>query len=447
MLFDAHYCSSPICAPSRQTFTTGKYVSHHKVWGNTVGVPESWPTLPKLMSAAGYDEYLIGKMHYKGGRSDGFNVLDKGGKRDPDEEARAQKKPQPRPRKRLPAGEFRDNGDAIGDEFSPLGESRDMDSFVDVARRDNAIKFLRGRKPGDRPFLLVVGFIAPHYPLVAPPEDLAHFKGKVPMPQIPPGYIDALPLNYKQLRNDRKLEHVPAETVRLAREAYYARVEWTDRQIGLVFDALRTSGVADNTVVIYTSDHGENMGEHGLWWKNCMYDSAARVPLIVSWPGRWRAGQRRAGACGSVDLVQTIAALGGAKAPADWNGSSLVPWLDDPSYPWRDLAVSEYYAGYISSGIAMIRQGRWKYVYHARADEKHGPERELYDLNADAKELHNLAGDPGQADRLSAMHAVLVKELGEEPDQTEARYRAGAIPEALQGAARGQVRKTAKPAP
>ncbi|HSI32058.1 MAG: sulfatase-like hydrolase/transferase [Phycisphaerae bacterium] len=429
VLFGAHYCSSPICTPSRQTFTTGRYVSRHNVWGNTVGVPETWPTLPKMMTAAGYDAYLIGKMHYKGGRSYGFDVLDRGGKGDPERATPAEAEPQPRLRKRLPPDEFRDNGDALGAEFSPLGESHDMGSFVDVGRRDSAIKFLRERKPGDKPFFLAVGFIAPHYPLVASPEDLAHYRGKVPMPEVPAGYVESLPRNYRALRNDRKLERVPPAVVRFAREAYYARVEWMDRQIGQVLDALKASGLADDTVVVYTSDHGENMGEHGLWWKNCMYDSAARVPLIVSWPARWRGGQRRGGACGSVDLVQTIAALGGARVPPDWDGSSMIPWLDDGSHAWKDQAVCEYYAGYINSGIAMIRQGRWKYVYHTRADGRHGPELELFDVGGDPKELRNVAADPAQADRLRQMHADLVKELGEDPERTEARYRAGAIPE------------------
>ena len=124
----------------------------------------------------------------------------------------------------------------------------------------------------------------------------------------------------------------------------------------------------------------------------------------MSWPSRWQGGQHRAGACGVVDLVQTIAALGKADVPADWKGVSMLPWLDDPSFAWRNLAVSEYFASYVASGFAMIRQGDWKYVYHTRADEKHGPEVELYNLNEDPKELRNLGKDPEQADRLEAMH-------------------------------------------
>lgn len=434
VLFSAHYCASPICTPARQSLTTGKYVSRHNVWGNTVGVPNDWPSLPRVITAAGYESFLIGKMHYKGGRDYGFTVLDKGkgGGREKGEPAE-EKTPKPRPRERLPAGEFPDNGDKLGEEFTPLGEDTTMDSFVDVKRRDDAVAFLRGRKPDAKPFFLVVGFITPHYPLVAPPEYLAHFKDRVPPPDVPAGYLDSLPLNYKHLRNDRKLEHVPPETVKLAREAYYARVEWADDQIGQVLSALAASGCASNTVVVYTSDHGENLGEHGLWWKNCLYDSGARVPLIVSWPARWKGGQVRAGACGALDLVQTLVEVAGAKTPADWNGRSMVPWLDDASFAWRDLAASEYYSGYIASGIAMIRRGDWKYVYHTRADEQHGPERELYNLRTDPKELHNLATDPQQDARMQELHAALVGELGEDPEQTEKRFRAGAIPESPMG--------------
>jgi len=427
IVFDAHYCASPICTPARQTFTTGKYVSQHNVWGNTVGVPETWPTIAKVVTAAGYDSYLVGKMHYRAGRSYGFTLLDR-------EEAAAvgtkrAGTPKSEPRKRLPAGVFPDRGTEIGAEFSPLGESTDMETFVDVGRRDRAIRFLRERKAEDKPFFMVVGFIAPHYPLVAPPEYLARFKDKIPPPGIPAGYLDSLPLNYKHLRNDRKLERVPAETVKLARESYYARVEWTDHQIGQVLDALKGSELAHNTVVIYTSDHGESLGEHGLWWKNCMYDCSARVPLIVSWPARWPGGQRRTGACGAVDLVQTIARLGGGEPPPDWKGSSMLPWLDNPSVEWKNLAVCEYHAAYLASGITMIRQGDWKYVYHARADPLHGPERELYRMSDDPGELRNLAVKPEHQKRMTAMHAAMVREIGEDPEQTEARWRAGAIPE------------------
>ncbi len=219
------------------------------------------------------------------------------------------------------------------------------------------------------------------------------------------------------------MEHVPAEIVKKGRELYYGLTQWLDEQIGQVLTALAQSQAGANTVVIYTSDHGENMGEHGLWWKNCVYDSAARVPLIVSCPPRFQGAQRRSGACSLVDVVKTIADLGGAKVPADWNGDSMAGWLEDAGAKWKDQAVSEYYAHNIASGYAMIRQGKYKYVYHTPADAKHPAERELYDLSADSGELTNLAARPDQAERIKAMHAALAAEIGEDPDQTELRCR------------------------
>ncbi len=125
-----------------------------------------------------------------------------------------------------------------------------------------------------------------------------------------------------------------------------------------------------------------------------------------------------------MDVVQTIAELGGADVPGDWNGESMVRWLDAPRTKWRDLAVSEYYGHNIASGNVMIRMGKYKYVYHTAADANHAAERELYDLQADPGEFDNLAGRKRYKKRVRAMHAVLVKEIGEQPDKTEQRCRA-----------------------
>lgn len=432
----ASYCASPICTPARQSFTTGKYVSGHNVWSNTPGVPEGTPSLARALNAAGYESYLDGKMHYKGGMTHGYRIInEKDGTILPASKSLEKEEKSPSKvsaRTRVPAGEFKSNGDELGEEFHPMGEEN-MDEFIDVKRRDSAIKFLKERQEGSKPFFLTIGFIAPHYPLVAPPEYLAHFKDKVPLPKVPEGYLDTLPLNYKHLRNERKFERVPDATAKLGLEAYYARTEWIDTQIGAVLDTVKASPFAANTIIIYTSDHGENMGEHGLWWKNSLYDCGAQVPLIMSWPARWKGGQTRTGANGVVDLVQTIAAAGGATVPSDWKGKSMLPWLDDATQSWRDLAVCEYYAGYTSSSAVMIRQGDWKYVYHTRADATSGPEFELFDLKKDPKEMQNLAKDPAHAERMKEMHKALVAETGEDPEKTEARWRAGATPEAPEG--------------
>ncbi len=154
-----------------------------------------------------------------------------------------------------------------------------------------------------------------------------------------------------------------------------------------------------------------------------MYEHAGRVPLIVNWPARWEGGQRRTKACSLVDVVQTIAELGAADVPDDWNGDSMVRWLDNPGSEWKDLAVSEYYGHNIASGNAMIRMGNYKYVYHTPADADHPAERELYDLRTDPGEFNNLAGRKRYSRRVRAMHVALVNEIGEHPDKTEIRCR------------------------
>ncbi len=416
VVFDAAYCNSPLCVPSRLSFIAGKYVSRVGAWSNSCWLPsDDYPTIAHLLNSAGYESILCGKMHFDPTRRYGFrdvagtnsNMARKDGRtprRDPDNLTAKSGR----------SGRF--------DDFHPGDES--AHSRHDLQVTAAATRFLNERKPGDKPFFMVVGYLAPHFPLIVPEKYWAPYKGKVPMPVIPDGYLDALPLNYRHLRAGFDMTEVDDETVRRGRELYYGFTQWMDEQVGLVLGALEKSGLAENTVIIYTTDHGENMGEHGLWWKNCVFDTAAKVPLIVSFPPRFKGGQRRGGACGLVDVTRTIAELAGARTPEDWNGTSMVKWMEDPDTPWKDLAVSEYYGHNIASGYVMIRQGPWKYVYHTAADERHPAERELYNLDADPGELKNLAGVSGHEARMERMHAALVAEIGEDPEATERRCRA-----------------------
>ena len=415
VVFDDCYCNSPLCVPSRLSFTSCKYVSRVGAWNNSSWLPSAdYPSIAGVLNAAGYESFLCGKMHYDESRRYGFTeiggAMNKGYKNG--------------------RGSRREPGDLMPkpgiserfEEFRPGEDSSVLKHDQDVTA--GAVAFLKNRTPADKPFFLLTGYLAPHFPLIVPEKYWDQYKGRVPMPEIPEGYLDSLPRNYRHLRIGFNMENVPDDIVRKGRELYYGLVQWVDEEIGKVLQALEDAGLAENTVVVYTADHGENMGEHGLWWKNCLFDSAARVPLIMRWPGRWPGGQHRAGACSLVDVVQTIAELGGAPAPQDWNGDSMVRWLDDSSADWKDVAVSEYYAHNIASGYAMIRMRSFKYVYHTRADSEHGPERELYDLETDPGELQNLVGKPEYQEHMDALHVRLVQELGEDPEQTEVRCRA-----------------------
>ena len=218
------------------------------------------------------------------------------------------------------------------------------------------------------------------------------------MPVIPEGFLESLPLNYQHLRVGFHVESVPPDTGQ-ARARAVLRANRMDGRAkpGRCWPRWRRAAATSNTVVIYTADHGENMGEHGLWWKNALYDQAARVPLIVSWPARWPGGQRRVGACSLVDVVRTIAELGGAKAPV--------------GLEWR-------FPGPLAGAIPRCalegprgeRILRAQHRFRLRDDPRRAntsmsitprrtssipPQRELYDLQADPGEFHNLAGAPG----------------------------------------------------
>ncbi|MHC4177179.1 MAG: sulfatase-like hydrolase/transferase [Planctomycetota bacterium] len=413
--FDCCYTNSPLCVPSRMAFTAGKYISRTGAWSNGCWLPsDDYPSIARVMTAAGYDSLLCGKQHYDRTRRYGFteiakignnsNKTGRGGRRRADD---------------LPG-----NPSKLSSRFSQFHAGDSSILAHDRKVTAGVLDFLSKRKRSERPFFLFAGYLAPHFPLIVPQAFWDAYKGRVAMPEIPPGHLDALPLNYKHLRAGFQIEAVPPEIVRKGRELYYGLTQWFDRQVGKVLDTLADGQVADNTVVVYTTDHGENMGEHGLWWKNCMYEHAARIPLIVSWPQRWTPWQRRSEACSMVDLVQTIAELGGGTVPDDWNGDSMCDWMDDAGSGWKDRAVSEYYAHNIASGYAMLRATRYKYVYHTRMDANHGPQRELYDLAADPGEFTNVAAHPAQQKRIEKMHAELVRELGEDPDETELRCRA-----------------------
>ncbi len=415
VLFTDHYCNSPLCVPSRLSFISGKYISRIGAWSNTCWLPSAdYPTLPRMLARVGYESFLCGKMHFDRTRRYGFTEIwksplnqhhktGKGKRRDPDN-----LKPKPGISER-----FKD--------FRTGTKSRVLEHDRETTRW--AVDFLAKRRRRDGPFFLVIGYLAPHFPLIVPQGYWSHFAGKIPLPTIPPGHLDAQPLNYKHLRIAFNVEDAPVEIVRRGRELYYGLTEWVDTEIGKVLDALRRSDVGRNTVVVYTADHGENMGEHGLWWKNCMYQHAAHVPLIVSFPERWRGGQIRRGACSLVDVASTVADLAHAPVPEDWDGESLLPWLDDPSVGWKATALSEYYGHNIASGFVMFRRSHYKYVYHTPPDAHHPAQRELYDLSRDPGEFRNLADEPAYRDVVEALHSRMLRELGEHPDETERRCR------------------------
>jgi choline-sulfatase len=415
VLFEACYTPSPLCVPARLSFTAGKYIDRIGAWNNNAMLKDdNMPTIARIMNDAGYESLLCGKMHYEFTKDYGFTKMLSIENNHIMTGINKRRKP----------GDARVNRHAWDVKVSEFHTAETTSKMQrDIKKTRKAIDFIKSRRASDKPFFLVLGYISPHSPFTVPSQYYDMYKDKVPMPELPPGLVENLPLNYKQVRMAFGYVDQDPAAVKLGRECYWALVSWIDNEIGKVLTALEASEVGKNTVVIYTADHGENKGDHGLWWKNNVYDHAARIPLIISWPNRWKGGQRRAGACGTLDLVRTITEIGQASVPSDWDGTSLVSYLDDGSTQWKDVAISEYYAHNVVTGITMIRKGDFKYVYHNRIDASHEPDIELFNMKKDPKEFNNLARDAAHAGKVEELHAAMVAILGKEPASIEQTFR------------------------
>jgi choline-sulfatase len=188
--------------------------------------------------------------------------------------------------------------------------------------------------------------------------------------------------------------HLPDEDVIRARTAYYGLVTSFDRMVGAILDRLESLGLAENTLVVYASDHGDQIGERGLWWKQAFYEESVKVPLIMAWPGVLPEGERRAQIVNLIDLGPTMLDALSAPALPNAQGRSFLEVAKDAATPWLDETFSEYctdgmapWAGTQPVQQRMIRLGRWKLIYY------HGYPPQLFDLEDDPTELHDLAGD------------------------------------------------------
>jgi choline-sulfatase len=383
--FASAYCQTPICVPSRGSLATGRWPHAIDSWDNAtpyVGTEaSSWG---HRLTAQDHRVTTVGKLHYR--RAD-----DPSGFSD----------------QRVPLHVVDGTGDLYGllrgdmpprpQSLRHVIEARAGESeYVryDRAIADTAAQWLReeadaaGRR---KPWVLFVGFVSPHFPLVVPDAYFGlYHQDELPLPVA---WTDAKwsrhpvhELHRHQLGLTTPLDEA---TVRRAIAAYYGLVSFLDEQIGRVLDALAESGFGDSTRVIYTSDHGEMLGGHGLWWKSTMFESAVTVPLVVAGADVPAGRVVRTNAM-LVDLYPTLLEMVGAApsgADADLPGRSLVALAREPDADRQ--AFSEYHAIFSRRGTFMLRLGRWKYVHHVD-----GPP-ELFDLDTDPDELLDLALDPG----------------------------------------------------
>lgn len=415
-VFDAAYCASPICVPSRMAMLTGQLPSRTEAWDNGTPLRSDIPTIAHILRAQGYETALIGKMHFIGpDQRHGFetrlvddsrvcgNWIDTNDWDKPD-------LPRPRARDRIT------NAGA--------GRTPQVENDEDVLAASLELLRQRASEPGRRPLFLCVSFNAPHFPLRAPDHFESYWPDNVDAPILEPGELEQQHPFHKRLRSYFDVNGLEHEEVLKARAAFFALVTWFDGLLGHVVDTVdETIGKSAETppLVIYASDHGDMAGEHGLWWKCCFFEESVRVPLVIRWPGVIEPGSRIGEPVSLIDLSLTLAEIAGARDNplADpfftlADGSSFLGRLAGEAAPEREV-ISEYLAHAAGLPIRMLRQGRWKYVYY------HGEPDELYDLESDPRERRNFAQSSACAGIVSIMRERLLR--GWDPERINRRVR------------------------
>ncbi len=405
MTFNNAYCNSPLCMPSRMSFMTGRYIHHIGTWDNATPLASDAVTWAHLLRTVGYDVVLSGKQHFCGKdqlhgfraqlardlhaeRSHGVIGWEKG-----------------TPPASRPWPGLQQAGPGTTEEI-------EVDDLVEA----EALNYLRGAAHKKQPWALNVSFIAPHFPLVVPQRfwDLYPLN-EIDLPKIPPGHLENQHPVYKRMRSMFGCIDFPEELVRRGRAGYYGLITYLDEKIGRLLDVLEETDQVDNTIIIYTSDHGEMNGEHGMWRKSNFYEASVRVPLQIAWPGHLPTEGRINEVVSLVDLIATVVEVAGASPAALLDGESLLPLMRGEAESWKDEAFSEYLAHGVARPMGMLRRGKYKFNYSL------GDSPELYNVQEDADEFHSLAADSAYQSVLEELQARLFSHW--DPVKLERRVR------------------------
>ncbi len=405
--FTAAYTNCPICVPARASLHTGTYVAENACWDNAHPYDGSIRSWAHRMKAAGHEAMSIGKLHFRAATDDnGFT-----------EEV-------------IPLHVVDGQGDLLGlirrpkaakrggmpDLAKAAGPGESTYAKYDRNIRDGAIEWLTTRaKALDKPWCLFVSFVKPHFPLVAPPEFYAMYPPEsLPMPRLyGPDDYPKHP-SVAALRGCMDYDdYFTPEKVRIALAAYYGMVSFLDDNIGKVLGALEAAGLAASTRVVYSTDHGDNLGTRHMWGKSIHYEESAAVPMIVAGPGI-PAGKTCPTPVTLVDVYPTILQSVGIAPDATEKalpGRSLVDLANSP--PVDRVAFGEYHAAGSITAMYMVRKGRWKYIHHV------GYRAELFDLESDPGETKDLGESAAHRDTLAMMEAELRKIV--DPEAVNAR--------------------------
>jgi choline-sulfatase len=401
VVFDAFYCNSPLCAPSRFSWLAGQLPSRIGAYDNAAEFPAQVPTFAHYLRSAGYQTILSGKMHFCGpDQLHGFEErlttdiypADFGWTPD---WTRFDERP----------GWYHNMDSVTQAGACARTNQMDFDDEAVGAARQKLFDLVRQRRR--RPFCLVVSMTHPHDPYVIPENYWNRYRDEeIDLPRVED-------LKGREDPHSHRLRHVigldlaqPTESqVRAARRAYYGAVSYVDDQIGTLMTTLRETRLDAGTIVFVLADHGDMLGERGLWYKMNFFEPACRIPLIVRAPGRF-APRRIENPASMLDVLPTLVAIahGGHPAPlaAPIAGRSLLPALQGEHDEPREV-LGEYLAEGAVAPVVMIRRGRLKFV-HSPVDPN-----QLFDVVADPDERVNLAGQVEHAQLVEAFRAEVAR--------------------------------------
>ena len=398
--FSAHYCNSPVCTPSRQSFLTGQLP--HSAGVTLLGTPLAVqaPTLAKNFQKAGYQTAVFGKMHFNRRAEPGLHGFDVAMTEDEITRAWiAEVKPPPIPAdtpvKPAVWRPFQDPARIwLNAGKLPLARYDDQARGTFIGRK--AIQYIEENR--DKPFALWTSFQEPHSPFDFPVEDRGLFDPALfPPPGAGPEDAWQVPKVFRDLSDDEKRGIIAS---------YYTSAAFLDRNVGRVLDSLQRLGLDEDTFVIYMADHGYSLGQHGRFEKHCGYEPALRVPLIMRFPGRIRGGVVR-DLTEHVDVTATIVDLMGLDPLPLAHGRTLRPYLEGRRIQPRDYVFSEY----LENEEAFIKTPEWKYIFcsgnRARKDgyQTDRPTPGRY------HRLYDLKHDPGEFRDVAAMNPLVVAKL------------------------------------
>lgn len=370
-VYENAYCASPLCVPTRSAFMTGRYVHEIEVFNNCWVFESSYTTYGSVLREQGVHTAYIGggtrlfcdaedlgfseslmTIKRKVGTGTGF----------------VRRTIQPKSTGPLKLT------------YGPKKTAWDQDK----ARVDLAVQWLTETAPKiTSPWTLTVGLTVPHAPLYARPELWAMYNGYGDLPTYGIEEESAKHPYAQDLRTYHRTGEFSEEQIRGLRQGYYACVSYMDQELGRLIDVLEESGQMHDTVVIYTSDHGEMLGKFGLWWKSTLHEDSVRIPLLVAGPG-FEAGHKVETLVEQLDIQASIFRSVEKERPTSWQG---IPLQDIPTHDNARVAFSEYHASGVRSGAFMLRRGDWKLLYNIDAPHQ------LFNLHADPDELRNRYAD------------------------------------------------------